>query len=50
MRGFRYEVGGGGDFLKNRKAIGFLSNTGPDLLKITKLPNGQPEILTAHKH
>ena len=25
--------------LKNHKDIGFLSNTGPDLLKITKLPS-----------
>ena len=29
---------GGLDPLKNQKAIGFESNTGPDPLKVTKLP------------
>ena len=39
----RYQMGGRGSRppppLKNRNAIGFLSNTGPDPLKITKLPS-----------
>ena len=30
---------GGSDPLKNHQNIGFLSNTGPDPLKITKLPS-----------
>ena len=35
--------------LKNYKNIGFLSNTGPDPLKITKLP-GQHSMLGHHRH
>ena len=31
--------GSGTPSLKNYKNAGFLSNTGPDILKITKLPN-----------
>ena len=47
------EGGGPGDRtpppLKNHKYIGFLSNTGPDPLKITKLPS-QHSILGYHRH
>ena len=32
------EGAGGPDTLENYKNIGFLTNTGPDPLKITKLP------------
>ena len=52
MRGSR---GGGGresgpqSPLNNHKHIGFLSNTGPDLLKITKLPS-QYSMLGPHWH
>ena len=35
--------------LKKHKNKGFLSNTGPDPLKITKLPN-QHSILGHHRH
>ena len=35
--------------LKNHKNIGFLSNVGPDPLKITKLP-GQHSMLGHHQH
>ena len=35
--------------LKNHKNIGFLSNTGPDPLKITKLPS-QHSMLGHHQH
>ena len=39
----RIKRGGGGresgPHLKNHKNIGFLSNTGPDPLKITKIPS-----------
>ena len=49
MREYR---GGGGagvrTHLKNRNAIGFLSNTGPDPLKITKLPS-QHSMLGHHR-
>ena len=45
---------GGPDPLKNHKNIGFLSNTGPDPLKITKLPSqhsmlGYLESISPHK-
>ena len=36
-------------FLKNHKNIGFLRNTGLDLLKITKLPS-QHSMLGHHRH
>ena len=35
--------------LKNQKNIGFLSNSGPDPLKIRKLPN-QQSMLGHHQH
>ena len=38
MGGFRGGHRGSGPPMKNHKNIGFLSNTGPDPLKITKLP------------
>ena len=40
---------GGLDPPKNHKNIGFLSNTGPDPLKITKLPS-QHSMLGHHQH
>ena len=40
---------GSGPHLKNHKNIGFLSNTGPGPLKITKLP-GQHSMLGHHRH
>ena len=40
---------GSGSPLENYKNIGFLSNTGPDPLKITKLPN-QHSKLGHHQH
>ena len=40
---------GVGGRLKNHKNIGFLSNTGPDPLKITKLPS-QHSMLGQHLH
>ena len=49
------EGGGGGQGfqtpppLKNHKNIGFLSNTGPDPLTITKLPS-QHSMLGHHRH
>ena len=51
MRGSRGGGTGGLDPppLKNHKYIGFLSNTGPDPLKITKLPS-QHSMLGHHRH
>ena len=49
MRGSR---GGGGSRpppMKNHKNIEFLSNTGPDLLKFSKLPS-QHSMLHHHRH
>ena len=40
---------GSKSFLENHKNIGFLSKSGPDLLKITKLPN-QHSVLGHHWH
>ena len=48
MCGYRGGTGGW-DPLKNHKNIGFLNNTGPDPLKITKLPN-QHSMLGKHWH
>ena len=51
MRGSRGGRGdrGSGPPLKNHKNKGFLSNTGPDPLKITKLPS-QHSMLGHHQH
>ena len=53
MRGSRGGGGGGGQEvrtpLKNHKNIGFLCDTGPDPLKITKLPS-QYSMLGHHRH
>ena len=48
MRGSRGGGTGGPDPPKNNKKIGFLSNTGPDPLKITKLPS-QHSMLGNHR-
>ena len=46
----REEGTGGPDSpLKNHQNIRFLSNTGPDPLKVTKLPN-QYSMLSYHRH
>ena len=42
MHGSRGGTGGPYPPLKNHKTVGFLSNTGPDPLKITKLPSQHP--------
>ena len=49
MCGSRGGGQGSGPPLKNHKHIGFLSNAGPDLLKITKLPS-QHSMLGHHQH
>ena len=50
MGGSRGGGGAGGpDPLKNHKNIGFLSNTGLDPLKITKLPR-QHSMVGHHRH
>ena len=48
MRGCRGDRGSG-PLLKNHKNIGLLSNTGPDPLKIIKLPS-QHSMLGHHRH
>ena len=49
MRGSRGGTGGPDPSLKNHKNIGFLANTGPDPIKITKLPS-QNSMLGCHRH
>ena len=49
MRGSRGGGGAGGGVLKNHKNIGFLSKTGPDPLKMTKLPS-QHSMSGYHRH
>ena len=40
--------GGSGSTMETRRAIGFLSNTGPDLMKMSKLPS-QHSMLGHHR-